>query len=269
VGWTIPLVDGGEGPTATSDDAADSRLLSSVGKALAILDVFEGGASILGVSEIARQAHLAKSTAFRLLASLEQQGYIERRADRYCLGKRLFELGNQVSWCRPRSLRETALPYMCDLFSTIRKTIHLAVLVDGDVLYVEKLQGHDQVRAPTRVGGKVSASTTALGKAILAFSAPAVVEDALKKSPSLRTPHTILLPSLLLEELETVRREGVAYDREEVMIGLTCVAAPIMSLGEPVGALSVSGNTEKFDPTSVAQRVRATANTIGSQLTSR
>jgi len=265
----MPFVDGAGEMAAASNDDADPRLLSSVGKALAILDVFESGASMLGVSEVARQAHLAKSTAFRLLASLEQQGYVERSGDRYCLGKRLFELGNQVSWCRPRSLRDTTLPYMCDLFSATRKTVHLAVLDDGDVLYVEKLQGHDQVRAPTRVGGRVSARTTALGKAILAFSAPADIEDALTRSPSLRTPHTILLPNLFLEELEKVRRTGVAYDREEVKIGLTCVAAPIISLGEPVGALSVSGNTESFDPASVAQRVRATANAIGAQLASR
>lgn len=244
----------------------DARSLTSVGKALAILDAFEGAASVLGVSEIARRTRLPKSTAFRLLSSLEHRDYVERRGDRYCLGKRLFELGNQVSWCRPRNLRDTAVPYMCDLFGLTGKTIHLAVLDGTDVLYVEKLEGHDQPAAPTRVGGRVTARTTALGKAMLAYSDPAVIEATLSVPPTHPTPYTIVLPRLLLDELAAVRRSGVAIDREEVRLGLTCVAAPVLRRGQPVGALSVSGLSREFDPMAIAQRVQATANRIAAQL---
>ena len=246
---------------------AGTRCLTSVGKALAILDTFDGAAAYAGISEIARRSGLPKSTAYRLIAALEEQGYVERRGVRYCLGKRLFELGNQVSWCRPRNLRDAALPHMCELFSVTQRTVHLAVLEGTDVLYLEKLQGHEQPNAPTRVGGRVSARTTALGKAMLAFSPPAMIEAALRVPPTLRTQYSIVLPELFYSDLAEVRRAGFAFDREEVRLGLTCVAAPILRKGMAVGAISISGASPGFDPAAVARRTRATADTIAAKLT--
>ena len=157
---------------------------------------------------------------------------------------------------------------MCDLFALTKRTIHLAVLDGIDVLYVEKLRGHDKPEPPTRVGGRVSARTTALGKALLAYSDDETVEQCLRVAPSHRTLHTILLPHLFREELATVRLAGVAYDHEEVRLGLTCVAAPIIRRGQPVGSLSVSGNAHDFDPGALAPRLVATANAIAMRLVS-
>ena len=246
--------------------AAEHRSLSSVSKALTILDAFQGAASVLGVTEIARRTGFPKSTAFRLLSSLEELGYIERRGSDYCLGRRLFELGNEVSWCRPSNLRDTALPFMCELFLHLQQVVHLAVLQGTDVLYLEKLHGHDRLASPSRVGGRVSARTTALGKAILAFSPTSVIHKALTVAPALRTGYTILHPQLFLEELDDVRRKGVSFDREEVRIGLTCVAAPILLRGEPLGAISASGRTGAFDPVAAAARVKAVADAIAKRM---
>jgi DNA-binding IclR family transcriptional regulator len=255
-----------EGPSSVEAEESP-RCLTSVGKALAILDAFDGAAALVGISEIARRSGLPKSTAYRLIASLEEQGFVERRGVRYCLGKRLFELGNQVSWCRPRNLRDCALPYMCELFSLTQRTVHLAVLDGTDVLYIEKLQGHDQPNAPTRVGGRVSARTTALGKAMLAFSSPATIEAALRVAPTLHTQYSIVLPEVFYQELAEVRRAGFAFDREEVRLGLTCVAAPILRNGMAAGAVSISGSSPGFDPVAVARRTRAIADAIAARLT--
>ena len=251
---------------APADTAESARSLTSVGKALAILDAFDGAASLIGISEIARRSGLPKSTAYRLVASLNEQGYVERRGVRYCLGKRLFELGNQVLWCRPRNLRDTALPYMCELFTLTQRTVHLAVLDETDVLYIEKLQAHEQPDVPTRVGGRVSARTTALGKAMLAFSPPSMVEAALRVPPALRTKYSIVVPEVFHQELAEVRRVGIAFDREEVRLGLTCVAAPILRRGTAVGAISISGPSGGFDPAAIARRTRTTADAIAAQL---
>src|SRR3712207_5088672 len=83
---------------------------TSVGKALALMEAFDSPAASIGVTELARRAGLPKSTAFRLLAVLEVGNFVERNGNRYCLGRRLFELGNMVSYCRPRNLRDIALP---------------------------------------------------------------------------------------------------------------------------------------------------------------
>jgi DNA-binding IclR family transcriptional regulator len=240
--------------------------LTSVGKALAILDAFDGADPFLGVSDIARRAGLPKSTAFRLLLSLAEQGYVERRGVQYCLGTHLFELGNQVSWCRPRNLRETALPYMCELQNLTNRTVHLAVLDGCEVLYIEKVQGHKPVAAPTRVGGRVPARNTALGKAILAYSPDSAVERVLAANAVPRTRYSIASPRVFREELAEIRRSGYAFDREESKLGLTCVAAPILRSGEALAAISISGTVGDFDPDRIARRVRATADAIAAKL---
>src|SRR5436309_12545663 len=88
---------------------------TSVGKALAMLDEL-GTVKSLGVSALARRTDLPKSTVFRLLARLEERGYVERIGKEYCLGRRLFELGNQIAACRPSGLRDIALPYLAELY---------------------------------------------------------------------------------------------------------------------------------------------------------
>jgi len=125
---------------------------TSVGKALTVLDVFLGEGTLLGVSQIAARAQLPKSTTHRLLAVLVEHGYVERVDARYRLGRAIFELGNMVSDCRPRSLRSIAMPYMTNLYEASHATVNLAVLDGSDVLYVEKIYGHRAVDLPSRVG---------------------------------------------------------------------------------------------------------------------
>src|SRR5439155_11817975 len=110
--WAVRTVtadlEGSSHGTAEPSDSEGrlSALSTSVGKALALLDALGSGAASLGVSELARRADLPKSTAFRLLACLEDAGYVDRIGTEYCLGRRLFELGNQIVYCQPSGLRD-------------------------------------------------------------------------------------------------------------------------------------------------------------------
>jgi DNA-binding IclR family transcriptional regulator len=218
------------------------------------------------VSELARRADLPKSTAFRLLACLEEAGYVDRMGTAYCLGRRLFELGNQIAYCQPSGLRDIALPYLCELYERAHHIVHLAVLDGVDVLYLEKLFGHDPTKAPSHVGRRVPAACCALGKAMLAFGPPQSVRDVIEKGLQRRTPYTIAYPKLFLDELARVRKDGVAYDREEVALGLTCVAAPVLRGERAVAAVSVSGPTGRFDPATMVNPVRKAAAAIADQL---
>jgi DNA-binding IclR family transcriptional regulator len=244
----------------------DGGQISAVAKALTVLDGFDGAAAAIGVSEVARRVGLSKSTVFRLLSSLEAQGYVERRGVNYCLGPRLFELGNQVPWCRPRSLRDTALPHLCELFTATRRTVHLAVLDGLDVLFVDKLQGRERPSTLTRVGARLSARNTAIGKAMLAFAPREHIERAARAVPTQRTPYSIVSPAVLVRELETVRRTGVAFDREEAQVGMSCVGAPVMHRNLVVGAISITGTCTSFDPEHFAGRVRSAADAIAADL---
>ena len=126
----------------------------------------------MGVSELARGPTCPSQPPSGCLSCLEEAGYVDRRGTEYCLGRRLFELGNQIAYCRPMGLRDVALPYLSELYERTHHIVHLAVLEGVDVLYLEKLFGHDPTRAPSHVGRRVPAACCGLGKAMLAFSSP-------------------------------------------------------------------------------------------------
>jgi len=239
-----------------------TALGTSVGKALAVLDAFRGGGQLLGVSQIAERAHIPKSTAHRLLGVLVDRGYVERVDARYQLGRAAFELGNMVAECRPRNLRAVAIPFMTDLHRTFDATVHLAVLDGMDVLYVEKIYGHNGVDVPSLIGGRVPAMCTALGKAMLAYSGDATIARALSIRVPRLTAKTMTNPSILFDALLRARETGVALDREGSSLGAHCIAAPVRrrSTPEVLGAISMSfPMTEKIPPTAERLLIRSAA----------
>ena len=142
---------------------------SVVGRAAALLGAFDARHLSMGVSELSRRSGLPKSTTARLAAELTTHGFLEKaEGTDLKLGTKLFELGELAS--RQRKLREVALPYMADLRQVSRQTVHLAVLVDTDVMYVEIVRSRDAPRMPSEVGGRLPAHAAGVGKALLAFS---------------------------------------------------------------------------------------------------
>lgn len=252
----------GSRPRPSSHHDDDVALGTSVGKALAVLDAFRQGGVLLGVSQIAERAHIPKSTAHRLLGVLVDRGYVERVGTRYQLGRAAFELGNMVAECRPRSLRAVAIPYMTDLHRLFDATVHLAVLDGMDVLYVEKIYGHNGVDVPSQIGGRVPALCTALGKAILAYSDEGTIARALAAPVPRLTAKTMTNRSILSGSLLKARETGVAHDSEGSSLGARCVAAPILrpSSSEVLAAISMSFPvTEKLPSATERLLVRAAA----------
>ncbi|GAA0608155.1 IclR family transcriptional regulator [Sporichthya brevicatena] len=249
----------------SSTRRVDDDFGSSAGKAIAVLEAFRGAGAVLGVTEIANRTGLSKSTAHRLLAVLVERRFVQRHDNRYMLGRALFELGSLVPDCRPRSLREAAVPVMADLYATTRATVHLAVLEEAtEVLYVEKLHGPGSVSTPSRVGGRMPAMCTGVGKAMVAFSSPDVITANLAQPVRQLTPRTLVRPDLLRENLRKIRETGVAYDLEECQLGLRCVAVPVLRAGteEPIAALSLTTRTNEVVRRQVANELRWAANQI-------
>lgn len=211
-----------------------------LGRAFRLLAAFSPGRPELTLDELAGASGLARSTAHRLAGQLAEQGALERSGRGWRLGVRLFELGQMVP--RQQRLRDVALAHMEELYVATRETVHLAVLEGREVLYVEILSGHRKVPTPSRRGGRMPAHCTAVGKALLAFSDDVGEAFIAANAPfARRTARTITDPEQLRRELHDVRRGGLAFDREEAMPGLACVAAPLMSAkGTARAALSVS-----------------------------
>jgi IclR family transcriptional regulator, acetate operon repressor len=237
---------------------------SVLGRAVRLLSAFDAEHSVLGTAELARRSGVPKTTAHRLVGELTSLGLLEQTPGGARLGLRLFELGQLVP--RQRTLREAALPIMENLRDATRTPVHLAVLDDVEVVYVEILGGRAMPRLPSRVGGRMPAHATGVGKAMLAFAPPELVQRRLDAGLSRRTPHTIVAPSALLRELASIRDRGVAYDREEGTLGVVCVAAPVTGPDGAVdAAISVSGRAETLDLERMAPAVRTAALTLSQQ----
>ncbi|MEU1970839.1 IclR family transcriptional regulator [Microbacterium sp. NPDC019599] len=245
--------------------ASWTESVSVLDRVTAVFDAFGEQDDGLGVSELARRANLPKSTVSRIAADLVAQRLLDRDGDKLYLGVRLFELGQTVE--RPRRLRQSALPVMTELRDVTRQTVHLAVLEDADVIFVAIVRGDPGFRQSARMGGRLPAPATAVGKALLAFSARDVVDRVLCGPLEARTAHTIVDAVALQRELADIRRVGSAIEREESAIGRVCVASPVLGHGgAPVAAISVSGAAGSFAPERAAPAVRAAALALGHRL---
>mgnify|MGYP001191340794 CR=1 FL=1 len=238
--------------------AATARAgIEVLNRAVDLLTAFtEGPGSMLSLAEIARRTGLPKPTLHRLLAALDVLGLVEKTPSGYQLGIRLFELGEHVP--RKQKLREAALPFLQDLFEASHDTVHLAVLDGTDVVYLERIRGHKPINVASRVGGRLPAYCTGVGKALLAFNPEAALKVlAMPLTP--RTPYTITSHQVLAEELARIRSTGLSYDREENSIGIVCVAAPIMLDDRAIGAISITCSPPKTDVQQYASAVKAAA----------
>ncbi len=241
---------------ATERDGPPNSVL---GKAFTILNGFRPDDRGLTLGQLEQRTGIAKSTIHRLIRELMEYGAIDTNADgRFLPGLHLFELARLVP--RATDLREAALPFIEDLYEATHETVHLGVLDGSEVVYIEKIAGHGISPVPTRVGGRMPAFCTGLGKAILAFSPPEDLARILAEPLTPLTAYTITVSDVLREELAKIADEGIAYDREEARIGLACVAAPVFGLGGRVlAALSVSVPTLRAAPERLAPAVRTAA----------
>jgi DNA-binding IclR family transcriptional regulator len=225
--------------TATVDTVEPATPTAVIDRISLVLDAFDGPGR-LTLAQIVRRTGLPRSSAHRMLERLVQLRWLRRSGRDYELGMRLVELGS-LAVHQDRLVR-AAGPLLGELHRATGLVVHLAVLDGPDVVYLEKIG--DQ-RIPTRVGGHQPAHCTAVGKAILAYCNQGAEVDLQVR----KTKYSIANSSQLAIELAKVRTHGVAFEREESLLGFGCVAAPIGIPGEAVSAVSVCGpmNRMMFD----------------------
>jgi IclR family transcriptional regulator, acetate operon repressor len=229
-------------------------------RVVALLDAFRNEENAVSAAELARRLDLPRSTVHRIVASLLAEGLLERHGAKVRLGVRLFEIGQRVP--RQRVLRDAARPYLHDLREATGQTVHLAILEGSQVVYVDILTSPASPPLPSRVGGRLPAHVTGVGKAMLAFSPPETVRGVLDGGQPLPrvSERSTVAPGLLASELGRIRQAGVAYDREESGPGVVCAASPILGPGgEVLGALSVSGWSTRVDLDQISPAVRTAA----------
>jgi len=255
----------------TSKAPVERYRIHVIDRAAQILDCFGFDHQELSVSEIGAKTGLHRSTAHRILMALEYNDLIKQTpsTSKYHLGIKLFKLGHQA--VSQLNLREICRPFLSRLMNDTKETIHLAVLDDDQVLYLDKVEGPHALRMPSRVGRYIPTYCTSLGKAMLSCLDDQEVKSILRRQTlKPHTENTVKNINQLLADLRSVRKRGYAVDNEEIEIGLRCVGAPLRDYtGGMVGAISVAAPSarlsEKNTPV-IGRMVIAIAAEISEQL---
>ena len=216
--------------------AGGAKAPSVLWKAFDVLGAFSHRRRVLTLAEVARHSGLPKSTAHRVLAMLVEVGAVEQVPEGYQVGLRMFSLGVLPP---EAALREAALPHLEELHRVTGQTLHLAILRDADVVYLEKLLPRaGSLVMPSVIGDRMPATCTGVGKVLLAYSPGDVVAAALAGPLPRRTARSLETLADVRRELDTIRERGYALDREEATAGVACVAVPVLvpgSIGSTAG----------------------------------
>jgi len=250
---------------------SDASTAIAVERALNILEAAAQRRDGLTNAEISRKLGIPKSSASYILRTLEKRGYLRREAEtgRYRLGLKILSLGGDAQ--ANLDIADVALPFMRILGEKIRMTVHLAVLDQGEAVYIEKVEAPGFFKVNTWVGRRMFLHSTSVGKCLLAWLPKHDVENLVKQQGlKKRTPKTITSIMRLIAELEHVKQSGYAVDDEENSLGARCLGAPIFdTMGNVTAALGASGTLTQTDEDSVPRIIEAlkeTARRISRQM---
>lgn len=209
----------------------------SLDKAFLLVQLVAAGRTTL--TEIAHESNLPRSTTYRFLSELVRQGILARDRRSYRLGIRLIELGEKAK--RGLRISQVALEPMQDLARRTKETVHLGVLEELDIMYLEKVNGDRGLQMASYIGLRTPAQCTAMGKVLIAAQPETMWLQYFQEIPP-RTANTISSLEEFLAEIAHVKASGYALDLEENEVGIRCVAAPIRnSIGSIPIAVSISG----------------------------
>lgn len=216
--------------------------LKALDKSLAILEILSQENSPLSIADLSERLGIYPSTIHRILDTLRYWGYVEQDSDtqRYQLGLKVLELA--MTKLQGMELVKEAASYLKELQNQSSETVHLAILEEGEVLYLDKEESSQSIRMVSRVGRRVPAHCTALGKVLLAYLDEEEQKKVINEKgvPSF-TENTITNKKKLREELSKVRKQGFAEDRGEHEKDVRCLAVPIKDHRDTViAAVSLS-----------------------------
>ncbi|MGC2400253.1 MAG: IclR family transcriptional regulator [Acidobacteriaceae bacterium] len=219
----------------------------SVDRAFSILELLNSSKRGWNISEMGRKLEIPKSTTHVLVSTLERLGYIRQHppSRRFHLSTKLFALGRRALNLSP--LPDAALPHLRWLVQETGFTAHVGILERSQVVFVQKVDGPGIIKFDTYIGKTSALHCTGLGKSLVAFQPEDSIENLLASYSYNRfTRKTISSREMFMVELARVRRLGYSMDDEEEELGIRCVAAPILSVGNVSAAVSVTGTVSQI-----------------------
>jgi len=219
--------------------------INSLDRGLRILLILGENGGPLGVNEVSRRLNIDKSTTYRIISTLVGQGFVEQDPEtrKYLLGLRVIEVA--ALKLRTIKLLKVARSAIQRLMVQSRETVHVAVHVEGEVMYLDSEQYAGVITVNTMVGGRAPIHSSAVGKALLSCLPTEKVDEILALKGLKRfTQNTIIDPREFHQHLQQCRERGYGFDDEETDIGVRCIGAPVFDhLSNVVAAAGISGPT--------------------------
>lgn len=227
-----------------------SKLNRSVARAIDIIELVSASKDEMSIAEISKSLDMPKSTAFDIIYTLVEKGYLQvanQKNKTFKLGLKLFQSG--ASYLEKVSFYDVSHPLLEQVVSQAQETTFLAMENDGMLVYMDKVESSSSVRTSCRIGSTNPMYCTGLGKALLASYPDERVHSIIEVSGlAAITPWTITTEERLFQELNEARQRGYAIDDRESQAEVYCVAAPIYDAqGRPIAAISIASLYSKME----------------------
>lgn len=249
----------------------DRYVITSLDRAIGVLDVLASRKEPQTLAELSEITDVPKSTLFRILSTLHDRDCVDLDVDtkKYSLGLKLRELGN--AFIRDTDLDGAAAPHMRDLAESCGESVFLALLDEGEVVYIRRIESPNSVMMVRKLGSRAPVHATATGEAMVAFLPRERREKIIQETEFTRhTEYTNTSPEEFKNRLEAVQEEGVAIVDGEYNPELLCVSSPILSIGAVVeAAITVAMPSSEATPERlevVSDKVKEKALRISEQM---
>lgn len=219
------------------------KLNRTTQRTIQILELISRKPEGASLDELCDQLELPKTSAYDIVTTLEAMGMVHAdwgQKKRYTIGLTAYRIG--INYTNNLNIMDVLEPELKSFAHEVGKTVFFGVRSDCEVVYICKFEPENPIITTATVGSRIPMYCTSLGKAILAYSEPEILQQLLKRMVfKKKTERTITDPDLLMEELEQVREQGYALDAREMEEHAECVGAPVFGAdGSLVGAISVS-----------------------------
>lgn len=235
----------------------DTYCIRSVENALLLLEALAEEDSKCSLSQLSSKLGMTKASLFRLMATFESHGYVERSqgSSEYKLGLAAFEVGQKL--LSRMTLLHKARPVMGQLVRQCNETVYLVVQRDDDALFLEMVDNDQKVKVVSLNGRRFPLNSCAAGKTLLAF------DETTNKSRTEQQPQ-------LLEELKSCREQGFSLDRDGIGEGSTCLAVPLFNAeGQTCGSLAMVGPSFRMDENKINSQLLPAVKAAGEMTSAR
>jgi len=238
-------------------------------KAITILDFIASHNGKYTITEIHKELDISKTTVFSTLKVLEYHDMVKKNEKgQYKIGVKLYELG--MSYISEVDMVKIARPHLQKLMEETGYTVHLGVIDEGELLYVDKVEPNSFIRFSTFPGLRSDFHITSLGKVITAYLDEGELDNLLaNKELTKHTPSTITDQNELKLILNDIRKRGYAIEDEEEEIGVRCIGVPVFNGDKVVASISIVGHTSMLDfnyADELIERLRQTAQQVSKEL---